>query len=141
MIVESKILLEIDTPTISGLIYPKEIVPGIMTKILHSNIGGVIQTSTNWVDPRIKEPVFKLVNPQCIVDETEEEPQLLLICDVDIDETKLSPKELNDINTKPWRLSIIGQGDVDFETKTIKDYEIKYTNIEIIDEKMYNEEK
>lgn len=141
MIVDSKILLEVDTPTISGLIYPKEIIPGIMTKIIHENIGGVIQTSTNWVDPTDKEPVFKLVNPQCVVDEIEEEPQLLLVCDVDIDETKLTPEELNDINTKPWRLSIIGQGDVDFETRTIKDYEIKFTNIEFIDEKMYNEEK
>ena len=141
MIVESKILLEVDVPTISGLIYPKELVPDIMTRILHENIGGVIQTSTEWVDPRIKEPVFKLVNPQCVVDDTEEVPQLLLVCDVDVDETKVSPKELNDILTKPWRLSMIGKGNVDEETRTVKEFEIKFTNIEFIDEKMYNEEK
>lgn len=141
MLIKEKILLEIDTPTISGLIYPKEVVPSIMTNIIHQDIGGVIQTSTNWVDPTDKKPIFKLINPQCAVDTIEEIPQLLLVCDVDIDETKLTPEELNDINTKPWRLSMIGQGDVDEETHMVTKFEIKYTNIEIIDENMYNEEK
>lgn len=141
MIVKEKILLEIDTPTISGLTYPKEVVPNIMLSIIHKDIGGVIQTNTKWVDPSDKEPIFKLINPKCLVDETEDESQLLLVCDVDIDENKLTPEELNDINTKPWRLSIIGKGNVNFETQMVEEYEIKYTNIEIIEEEIYNEKK
>jgi len=138
MIVKEKILVEIDMPTISGLIYPKEIVPEIMTKIINFNIGGIIQEKPEILNPDDIKPVLRVFNPQCVVDETDEGSELLLICDVDINEKLLTPKELELINTKPWRLAIMGKGDIDFETRTVKNYDLAYVNIEIIDETYYN---
>ena len=37
MIVKEKILLEVNVPTVSGLIYPEEVIPNIMTKIIFGN--------------------------------------------------------------------------------------------------------
>lgn len=138
MIVKEKILLELDVPTISGLTYPKELAPSIMTKIIHENIGGIIQEKPEILNPDDINPVFKIINPQCIVDENSENTELLLICDVDVDENLLSPKELELINTKPWRLSVMGKADIDFENKIVKEFDLVYVNIEIIDESYYN---
>lgn len=138
MIVKEKILLEIDTPTISGLTYPKEVVPGIITKIIHEDIGGIIQEKPEILNPEDIKPVFKIFNPQCIVDESEEESELLLICDVDINEKLLTEKELELINTKPWRLSIMGKANIDVENKIVKEFDLVYVNIEIVDETYYN---
>lgn len=138
MIIKEKILLELDVPTISGLTYPKELAPSIMTKIIHENIGGIIQEKPEILNPDDINPVFKIINPQCIVDENSENTELLLICDVDVDENLLSPKELELINTKPWRLSVMGKADIDFENKIVKEFDLVYVNIEIIDESYYN---
>ena len=138
MIVKEKILLELDVPTISGLTYPKELVPTIMTKIIHEDIGGIIQENPEMLNPNNIKPIFKIINPQCIVDESGEEPELLLICDVDIDEELLTEKELELINTKPWRLSVMGKADIDYENKIVKDFDLVYVNIEIVDESYYN---
>lgn len=138
MIVKEKILLEVNVPTISGLIYPEEVIPNIMTKIINYDIGGIIQEEPKVLNPDDIKPVFTVSNPQCVVDESGEKPELVLVCDVDINEALLTPKELELINTKPWRLSIMGKGEIDTDTHTVKNYDLFYVNIEIVDEKYYN---
>ena len=57
-----------------------------------------------------------------------------------IDETKLSKEEIEMINTKPWRLVALGTGDVDKETNIVTNYDLRYVNIEMVDESDYNNE-
>lgn len=129
MIVESKILLELDVPTISGYIYPKEFALGIIKTIKNEYItGDILLNPTD--EPIYTENKFRIINPYVTVDNSVSEYELIILCDVEIDENKLTSEELNAIKTKPWRLSVVGIGDAD--DNMIIDYELKYVNIEII---------
>lgn len=142
MIVEGKILLEFDIPTITGLIYPDELIPNIMNKIIHNDVRGIISNGqASFSESYYKNEQnlkCKVFNPQCLVDENYGNPYLLLTCDVDIDESKLTEDELKMLNTKQWRLSTLGKGESDPETRIVKYFDLMYVNIEIVDESYYN---
>lgn len=131
MIVESKILLELDVPTVSGYIYPKELSIPIIQTIHNEYIGGDIYISPNIPNPETITPKFRILNPTIVVDSTVLEPELVILCDVELDEEKISPSILQLLQQKPWRLSIVGKGEV--ENNIVKTYELKYVNIEIIE--------
>lgn len=132
MLVESKILLELDVPTVSGYIYPKELSVSIMKTIQDNNIGGVIYSQPNIPDPETIVPMFRVTNPVLIVDSSVVEPELVILCDIELDETKITMDVLHDLETKPWRLSVVGIGET--EENVIKTYELKYVNIEIVED-------
>jgi len=140
MIVKEKILLEFGVPTISGLIYSDELVPNVVKKIINNDICGTIQYKS-FSENDVINPICKIFNPKCLVDETDEEPHLIIACDILIDETKLSKEELEMINTKPWRLVALGTGDVDEKTNIVTNYDLRYVNIEMVNETDYNEKK
>lgn len=138
MITETKILIELDVPTISGYIYPKELSMDIMKTIEEQQIGGEIYVGKNIPNPETIKPRFYISNPIIAVDETIEEPELIIYCDVNIDETKLTSTEINLLQTKPWRLSMVGLGEA--TDGIINKYELKYVNIEIVDDIYYNQQ-
>lgn len=135
MIVESKILLELDVPTVSGFIYPRETSINIIATINNTDIGGVIYSGNNLPNPETIQPKFLVTNAQLFVDESVVPSELIICCDVIIDEEKLLPEELELLQTKDWRLSIVGKGET--ENNVVKNYELKYVNIEIIDDMYY----
>ena len=135
MIIESKILLELDVPTISGFIYPRELSVDIIRAINNTDIGGVIYSGNNLPNPETIKPIFKVSNAQLMVDESVDPSELIICCDVNIDETQLSPKELQVLHNSDWRLSIVWKGET--EDNVVKKYELKYVNIEIIDDMYY----
>lgn len=132
MIIESKILLELDVPTVSGYIYPKELSVMIIKTILDNHIGGEIYYYPNTPNPETITPKFHIVNPILAVDSTVNEPELVILCDIELDEEKISPDIIEVLQQKPWRLSVVGMGE--HENNIIKTYELKYVNIEIIED-------
>ena len=147
--VEDKIIVELDIPTISQRIYPKEIALGMIEKISSQNVYGVINKNPYDLDNEFYENEIKdketscwLENARVIVDETEEPAQLLLIGNIVFDEDKMTEQEINFIKNGNWRISISGIGDIDIndetDTVTVKDYELMYFNIENVDELYYN---
>ena len=131
MLIKEKILVELDVPTVSGLIYPKELSVDIMRKIETEIIGGIIYNNGNIPNPENIVPKFQILNAKVVVDETPDIPELIIVCDVQIDESVLTDDELYLLDNYPWRLNIIGKGSV--ENNIIKNYDLKYVNIEIVD--------
>lgn len=147
--VEDKIIVELDIPTISGRIYSKDIAIDMIKKISEQRIFGLINRNPNDLDEKVYENEIKdketscwLENARVIVDETEEPAELLLIGDIVFDENKIDEKTLNFIKNGNWRISIIGQGNIDYDKEKdiaiIKEYELMYFNIENVDELYYN---
>lgn len=141
--VKGKILLELDVPTISGLIYPKEVALSIIKKVKEQKIYGIVSKNEYLGDIYEKEIKGKetfcwIDKPRVIVDETEEPSQLLLICDVIFDESKMDEKLLNLIKLGKWRISVAGNGISDTETHIVENYEMMFFIIENVEELYYN---
>ena len=135
MIINQKILIEVDSPCITGLTYQYEDCVKMMKKIVSEKIGGDI-----YGDDRLKDKSFYWVeNPEMIVDITDEKRTLYLIVDVHFDDEKYSKEDYQLINDLPWRLSIHGSGDVDETNGLVSNYNLEKINIEILPEIFYNE--
>ena len=135
MIIKQKILIEVDSPCISGLTYQYDDCVKMMKKIISEKISGEI-----YGDDRLKDKSFYWIeNPEMIVDVANKERTLYLIVDVHFDDEKYSKEDFLLINNLPWRLSIHGDGDVEEETGIVKNYNLEKVNIEILPEMFYNE--
>lgn len=136
MIVKQKILIEVDSPCINGIIYQYEDCVKMMVKINKEKISGDIV----GIDKLKDKSYYYIENPEMIVDINDDNRTMYVIADINIDESEYSKEELKLFDEIPWRLSINGDGDVDEETKIVKNYVLKKVNIEFLPELMYNEE-
>ena len=133
MIIKEKILIEVESPCLLGLTYSYVDCVKMMVKIKENEISGDI-----YGEDSLKEKsYYRIVNPQMLVNENDDNKTLYLIADVEFDDKKYTKEELNKINEGHWRLAIEGEGDV--EEGLVKNYDLKKVNIEFIPEQVYNE--
>jgi len=136
MIVKQKILIEVDSPCVNGIIYQYEDCVKMMVKINAEEVSGDIIGYDKLKD----KSYYHIENPEMIVDMNDDNNTMYVIADINIDESKYTKEELKLFDEIPWRLAINGDGDVDEETKIVKNYVLKKVNIEFLPELMYNEE-
>ena len=150
MIIKEKILIEFDIPTISGSIYPQDLIIGLIDTIKKEKIGGVVYSTKEEYESKCTEHYgeleykvpkeFYITNPKVIVDETSEDKPLVMVVDVVI-EDNVTEDVKDIINNKPWRLSMVGEGILDEETMLVSEYKLLHCNIENAENLVYNTEK
>lgn len=128
-IVKDKILLRLDSKNVNGYVYPKELAFGMIDKINKDKVTGLVYGKNNPLSDKdlsslkISNPKYYITNPHVIIDE--EDGDILMLVDVVFEE------ELFDYTADNWRLSVAGTGKV--EKDIVIEFELCYTNIEIID--------
>lgn len=133
MIIKEKILIEVESPCLLGLTYSYVDCVGMILKIKEEEISGDI-----YGDESLKgKSFYKVINPQMIVDENDDNKTLYLIVDIEFDDKKYSKEELLKFNEGHWRLAIEGEGDI--KEGLVENYKLKKVNIEFIPEEVYNE--
>ena len=135
MIIKEKILIEVESPCILGLTYSYTDCLKMILKIKEQEISGDI-----YGEESLKgKSFYKIINPEMIVNENDDNKTLYLIADVEFDDKKYSKEELSKFSDGYWRLAIEGEGDIN--KGLVENYELKKVNIEFFSEEMYNEIK